>query len=123
MNTEHCPFKTPAVGSQVKIACGDDTECPFADRLPVEALEGWQAFFQGQEEPQDFEGKRGWNFAKGHKQVREAHEWTFKGTEKRDDGWYAVLTRTEPRCLDDVYNGSGTGLGTVTFTERVKLGE
>lgn len=52
----------------------------------------------------------------------ESYEWTFMGTEIEKGHTFALLTREEPRSLDDVYNGSGTGLGMITVTERVNLG-
>ena len=52
----------------------------------------------------------------------EGYHWTFVRAELAEDGcWYAVLTRQEPNSLDDVMNGSGTGLGSHTVTERAKL--
>lgn len=59
---------------------------------------------------------------RGRKARIEGYHWTFVGAELAEDGcWYAVLTREEPNSLDDVYNGSGTGLGSHTITERAKL--
>lgn len=52
----------------------------------------------------------------------ESYLWTFQRAELAEDGcWYAVLTREEPNSLNDVMNGTGTGLGTYTVTERAKL--
>lgn len=52
----------------------------------------------------------------------EGYFWKFMGAEKGEDGhWYAVLTREEPNSLDDVMNGTGTGLGSYTVTERAQL--
>jgi len=64
----------------------------------------------------------GYEHARCHKLSRESQKWTFTGTEKGEDGrWYAVLTREEVNSYNDVMNGTGTGLGTHTVTERVKL--
>jgi len=123
MTTTPCPYKTPEVGTQVKVQCGDDVQCPFAERVSAAVVKGWDAFFQGADQPSNPEEARGWTFARNHKTVREGYIWTFEGTEHTADGWYAVISRTEPRCLDDVYNGTGTGLGTDTITEKVKLGD
>jgi len=57
-----------------------------------------------------------------HPAALENYEWTFTGTESENGRTYALLTREEPRSLDDVYNGSGTGLGWTTVNERVDLG-
>jgi hypothetical protein len=123
MTTTQCPYETPAVGTMVRIKCGDDVTCPYAERLSAEALTGWADFFAGRTKPESAEAAKGWTFASNHKLIREGYVWTFTGTEKTEEGWFAVISRTEPRCLDDVYNGTGTGLGTDTFVEKIKLGE
>ena len=52
----------------------------------------------------------------------EGYHWTFVRAELAEDGcWYAVITREEVNSYNDVMNGSGTGLGTHTVTERAKL--
>jgi hypothetical protein len=125
---------TPAIGSLVKLTL-ENVTCPFADKVPADFLRGWAAYFKGESDPgttnlsvvihpRDTASdlyRKGYLSARGHKALRESHVWTFAAVEEKEGKRLAVLTRTEPRCLDDVYNGSGTGLGTVTITERVEI--
>ena len=135
-NTETCPVPTPAIGSTIKIRTSH-LDCPkgLAERKGPEFVKGWEAFFAGTPDPEPNEkwgewGEwdetnpyvDGWKIAKRHKAARECHTWTFQGAEKGEDGeWYAVLTRQEVNSYNDVMNGSGTGLGHHTVTQRVKL--
>lgn len=122
--SSECPVPTPAPGTKVNVKCGDDTPCPTAHVASPETLRGWSAYYAGEPEPEydprnDY--SRGYHSAKGYKTHRESLVWTYKGVEKADDGWYAVLSREEVNSYNDVMNGSGTGLGTHTVTERVKV--
>lgn len=128
MNTkliEVCPVELPKPGAKVQIKCGDDTPHPHAETVSAAILRGWADFFRGvpnpETDPRYCEVSRGWHAAKGHKQVQEAYTWIFEGAEKGEDGWYAILSREEPRSYNDVMNGTGTGLGTVKVTEKVKI--
>ena len=97
-------------------------ECHYAEPLsptwPDEFKAGWEAFWKGEEPAATELAKRGWEAARGHQMVRESYDWTVERYEDGPDGErWAVCTRTEPRSLDDVYNGTGTGLGTETIRE------
>jgi hypothetical protein len=119
----------PKTGALVKISCGDVAyPHPDLNRTP-EFLQGWADFFTGvvpdpvpsYQDSYDTEYTTGWKQARGHKDFVEAFEWTFKGTETREDGLYALLERQEVNSYDDVMNGSGTGMGHHTETGSVKL--
>ena len=46
MNEEACPVETPALGSKVKIKCGDEVAPP--ENIKPEQKKGWEAFFAGE---------------------------------------------------------------------------
>lgn len=116
-----CPFTTPEIGTSVKLAC-DHADCPAPHSGNPAFLAGWEAFFKGESKPEGKDGSRGWQAAKGHKAYRESYTWTLAAVVCEDGKWYAVITREEVNSYNDVMNGTGTGLGTHTVTERVQLG-
>ncbi len=134
--TKACPIPTPAVGATVKIQAEHIDPPKTGKGTNPEFVKGWEAFFAGAPDPEPNERwgewgdwnrnnpyTDGWKWAKRAKASRECHTWTFQGTEQGEDGkWYAVLTRKEVNDYNDVMNGSGTGLGHHTVTEKVLLG-
>jgi len=134
--SSQCPTDLPPIGSTVQIAC-NKKDCPegTAKRMGPEFVKGWDAFFAGSPDPEINEEfgewgewdqsnpfTNGWKLAKRAKSARECHEWTLSAVEQDEAGdWVAVLTRQEVNSYNDVMNGSGTGLGHHTVTERVSL--
>jgi len=134
--SKQTPSDLPPIGSKVKIQCSHK-DCPegLAERKGPEFVKGWEAFFAGSPDPEVNEewgewGEwdrsnpfvDGWKLAKRAKSGRECHEWTLSAVEQDESGeWVAVLTRQEVNSYNDVMNGSGTGLGHHTVTERVQL--
>jgi len=134
-NSKQTPSDLPAIGSIVKIQCSHK-DCPevLAERKGPEFVKGWEAFFAGSPDPDPNEefGEwgawdksnpfvDGWKIAKRHKAARECDEWTLEAIEEEDGKKVAVLTRQEINSYNDVMNGTGTGLGHHTVTERVTL--
>jgi hypothetical protein len=112
------------VGSKIKLDCGS---VPAPEHLPDSQRMGWAAFFRGavslttdpEIDPKLYE--LGWRQAKTHKLCRESLVWEIEAYETDSEGsLWALLIRWEPRCLDDVYNGTGTGLGTIEIREKVR---
>lgn len=125
----------PPVGAKINLRVEGDVPCPYADKRPADFLRGWAAFFSGEPNPgtdnlsyivrptdtAEVLYRKGYLSAQGYKTTREFYIWTFQGVEEEGGKRLAIITREEPRSLNDVMNGSGTGLGTVTITERVEI--